>query len=272
MGKRGLALLVPLILSLSLIASCRPINLFGPLVDPSKMGNDAKLEAGYNAIADGNYDKAVDYFSDVIDSASGDELTDGYIGRAIAYMNIGAPDLSEATADIMKGETDIDSLGQFIKNVKGANPYNTFFTNMKLAADDYNAAMANSGGITDSGLLIEIYQTNMMAATGVGSTKIAYEDPAPGTVTDAEIDDILEGAAGGHTYNIDTWGDPGSPNGLDQYVNGTTEETEMLVYLQGAFDALTELESDPPLDMDVATMKSNINDWVTNGLGESPLT
>jgi hypothetical protein len=172
----------------------------------------------------------------------------------------------------MEGNTDIDNLGQFIKTVKGAKSYDIFFTNMKLAANDYNAAMANSGGITDSGLLIEIYQTNMMAATGVGSTKIAYEDPAPGTVTDAEIDDILAGAGGGHTYNIDTWGDPGSPNGLNQYVNGAAEETEMLVYLQGAFNALTELESDPPLDMDIATMKSNINDWVSNGLGETPLT
>ena len=268
MRGRDLFFLVLLVLGLTLIASCKPINLFSPLVDPSKMGNDAKIEAGYNAIADGDYGKAVDYFSDVIDSASGDDLTSGYLGRAAAYIHIGALNLSEGMSDIMSGDTDIDNLGQFIKDVKGANDYATFFASVQLAAADYNAAMANSGGITDSGILIEVYQTNMMAATGVGSTKIAFEDPPPGgTVTDAEIDDILEGATGGHTYNIDTWGDPGSPNGLDQYVNGTTEENRMLVYLQGAFDALTGLESDPPLDMDIPTTKSNINDWVINGLG-----
>jgi hypothetical protein len=237
------------------------------------MGNDAKIEAGYNAIADGDYGNAVEYFSDVIDSASGDDLTDGYIGRATAYIHIGAPNLGEGMSDIMSGETDIDNLGQFIKDIKGANDYATFFATMQLAAIDYNAAMANSGGITDSGILIEVYQTNMMAATGVGSTKIAFEDPVPGTITDAEIDDILSGTTGGHTYNIDTWDDaPPNDNGLNQYVNDATtgnptEENKMLVYLQGAFDALTALESDPPLDMDIPNMKSNINGWVIYGLG-----
>jgi hypothetical protein len=268
MRGRGLFFLVPLVLGLALIASCKPINLFSPLVDPSKMGNDAKIEAGYNAIADGDYTEAVDFFSDVIDSASGDDLTAGYIGRATAYIHIGAPNLSEGMSDIMSGDTDIDSLGQFIKDIKGTNDYATFFASVQLAATDYNGAMANSGGITDSGILIEVYQTNMMAATGVGSTKIAFDDDTVAVgITDNEIDIILEGAIGGHTYNIDTWGDPGPPNGLDQYVNGTTEENKMLVYLQGAFDALTELESDPPLDMDIPSLKSNINEWVINGLG-----
>lgn len=267
MRGRGLFFLVPLVLGLALIASCKPINLFSPLVDPSKMGNDAKIEAGYNAIADGDYGKAVDYFSDVIDSASGDDLTAGYIGRAAAYIHIGAPNLSEAMSDIMSGETDIDNLGQFIKDVKGAKDYATFFASVQLAAADYNAAMANSGGITDSGILIEVYQTNMMAATGVGSTKIAFEHPTPGTVTDAEIDLILEGNDS-HPWDIDDWGSSAN-NGLYEYVRLSTESNKMLVYLQGAFDALTELESDPLPDMDIPAMKSNINDWVLNGLGVS---
>ena len=270
MRGRGWFFLIPLMLGLALIASCKPINLFSPFIDPSKLDNDAKLEAGYNAISDGDYEEAVDYFSDVIDNSSGEELTDGLIGRAIAYLNIGAPNLDEATQDIIEGETDIDSLGQFIRDLKGSNDYATFFATVQLAAMDYNAAMANSGGITDSGLLVEIYQTNMMAATGVGATRIAIEDPpgVPG-ISDAEIDSILE--SGGHTYNIDTWGvthsPPGSPNGLTQYVEGSLDRTEMLGYLQGAFDALNVLELDPPLDMDIATMKNNINKWAENGLG-----
>jgi hypothetical protein len=264
-------------LGLALIASCKPINLFSPLIDPSKLSNEAKLEAGYNAISDGDYTEAVDYFSDVIDSSSGDELTDALIGRATAYINIGAPDLDEATQDIMEGETDIDSLGQFIRTMKGSNSYATFFATVQLAAMDYNAAMANSGGITDSGLLVEVYQTNMMAATGVGATKIALDDDEVtiGGISDAEIDAILEGTAGGHTYNIDTWGaeTPANDNGLFEYVAGSPgDSAEMLGYLQGAFNALNVLELDPPLDMDIPTMKSNINDWVTNGLGLSALT
>ena len=266
MRGRGLFFLIPLMLGLALIASCKPINLFSPFIDPSKLGNDAKLEAGYNAIADGDYEEAVDYFSDVIDSSSGEELTDGLIGRATAYLHIGAPNMDEATQDIMDGETDIDSLGQFIRNLKGSNDYATFFATVQLAARDYNAAMANSGGITDSGLLIEIYQTNMMAATGVGATRIALQDDVVAVgITDAEIDAILE--SGGHVYNIDTWGDPGSPNGLNQYVETSPDKNEMLSYLQGAFDALKLLELDPPLDMDVSSMKDGINDWVKNGLG-----
>ena len=175
----------------------------------------------------------------------------------------------------MNGETDIESLGQFIRDLKGSNDYATFFATIQLAAMDYNAAMVNSGGITDSGLLIEVYQTNMMAATGVGATKIALDDDTVAVgVTDAEIDAILE--SGGHTYNIDTWGiihsPPGSPNGLTQYVEGKAEETGMLVYLQGAFNALNLLELDPPLDMDITSMKNSINDWVNNGLLESDLT
>jgi hypothetical protein len=261
-------------LGLAFIASCKPINIFSPFIDPSKLSNEAKLEAGYNAIGDGNYEEAVDYFSDVIDSSSGEELTDGLIGRATAYLNIGAPNMNEATQDIMEGETDIDSLGQFIQSLKGSNDYATFFATVQLAAMDYNMAMANSGGITDSGLLVEIYQTNMMAATGVAATRIALDDDTvvSGGISDAEIDAILDGAAGGHPYNIDTWGSAGS-NGLDVYVAVVpTDKAEMLSYLQGAFNALNLLELDPPLDMDIASMKDGINDWVTNGLGDSPLT
>ncbi len=273
MRGRGLFFLIPLMLGLALIASCKPINLFSPFVDPSKLGNDAKLEAGYNAIADGDYEEAVDYFSDVIDSSSGEELTDGLIGRATAYLHIGAPNMDEATQDIMDGETDIDSLGQFIRNLKGSNDYATFFATVQLAARDYNAAMANSGGITDSGLLIEIYQTNMMAATGVGATRIALQDDVVAVgITDAEIDAILEGTTGGHQYNIDSWGDaPPADNGLTAHVAGSPDKNEMLGYLQGAFDALKLLELDPPLDMDISSMKDSINDWVTNGLGASAL-
>jgi len=275
MRGRGWLFLTPLMLGLALIASCKPINLFSPLIDPSKLSNEAKLEAGYNAISDGDYTEAVDYFSDVIDSSSGDELTDALIGRATAYINIGAPDLDEATQDIMEGETDIDSLGQFIQTMKGSNSYATFFATVQLAAMDYNDAMDNSGGITDSGLLVEVYQTNMMAATGVGATKIALDndDVTSGGISDAEIDAILDGTAGGHQYNIDTWGSSSAPNGLANYVAGSPgDRAEMLGYLQGAFNALNVLELDPPLDMDIPTMKSNINDWVTNGLGLSALT
>ena len=41
----------------------------------------------------------------------------------------------------------------------------------------------------------------------------------------------------------------------------------VLVHLQGAFDALSALESDPPLDMNIPELKANINDWATLGLG-----
>jgi hypothetical protein len=272
MRGRALFFLIALMLGIALIASCKPVNLFSPFVDPSKLSNEAKLEAGYNAIGDGDYEEAVDYFTDVIESSSGEELTDGLIGRATAYLNIGAPNLDEATQDIMEGETDIDNLGEFIRNLKGSNDYATFFATVQLAAMDYNDAMANSGGITDSGLLIEIYQTNMMAATGVGATRIAFEnDNVAVGITDPEIDAILE--SGGHQYNIDTWGSSSPPNGLTVYVAGVpADRAEMLGYLQGAYDALNLLELDPPLDMDIPSMKSGINDWVTNGLGAAALS
>ena len=48
-------LLILLLTGLFLIASCKPINIFSPLVDPSNMGEDAMLDAGYNAMADGDY-------------------------------------------------------------------------------------------------------------------------------------------------------------------------------------------------------------------------
>jgi hypothetical protein len=279
MSRRGVFLLLPLTVGVALIASCKPINLFSPLVDPSKMGNDAKIDAGYNAIADGDYEEAIDYFSDVIDGASGEDLTDAYIGRATSYMNIGAPGLDEAVSDLISGDIDFDDTGQVITDIKGDNDYDEFFDNVSNAADDYNAAIDNAGQDMDKGILVEAYQANLMAATGVGATRVsvAYNvSPWNTPLINDEIDAILAGD-GSHPFDMATWdiNDKGSPssNGLYEYVRpSAADRNDMLGYLQSAFDALTALESDPPLDMGIPGLKSNINSWVTNGLDEAPLT
>jgi hypothetical protein len=257
------------------MASCKPINIFSPLVDPSNMGNDAKMDAGYNALADGNYDSAIDYFGNVIKSASGDQLTDAYVGRAAAYMHKGAPGIDDVVSDMMNGELEFDSPGDVITVVKGGNDYAEFFDNISSAADDYNAAIDNHGSAMDRGTLVEAYQANMMAATGVGATSIAltyntspWDDMTP-IGLDSETNALVSGGLG-HPNDIDTWDDAPGGNGLRApYVDGLPAEAEMLGYMQGAFDALTAMQSDPPLDMDVPDLKSNLQAWATNGLGQS---
>lgn len=264
-------LILFLVLGLSFLASCRPINIFSPLVDPSNMNNDAKLDAGYNAIADGDYGKAIDYFSDVIKGSTGDQLVDAYIGRATAYMNQGAPGLSAAVDDMISGDLQFDDPGDVIDSVRGGNDYDEFFDNIEHAADDYNAAISNNGSLMDRGILVEAYQANMMAATGLGAVKIAYtyNNPPWDDLTEFGIDleiGAIVGADTSHAKHIDTWG-AGGTNGLADHVQATAEGGEMLVHLQGAFDALSALESDPPLDMNIPELKANINDWATLGLG-----
>jgi hypothetical protein len=264
-------MLMSLILSILVIASCKPVNIFSPLVNPSKMGNDAKMDAGYNALADGDYDTAIDYFSDVIKGSSGEQLTDAYIGRAAAYLNKGAPNLQDAVADLISGDLQFDSPGDVITNIKGTNDYSDFFDNVSNAADDYGSAMDNAGTGMDQGILVEAYQANMMAATGVGATTISLYDPAYPSYSESEVDDILAGG-GAHVYDVDTWDDTNpANNGLRQHVFGKPEDAQMYGYLQNAFDALNALQSNPPLDMDIAGLKSNINAWVTNGLNRPPL-
>jgi hypothetical protein len=273
MKRRVRFLFLSLLLELSFLVSCRPINIFSPLVDPSKMDNDAKMDAGYNAIADGDYTRAIEYFSDVVRSSSGEQLVDAYIGRAAAYMNQGAPGLSNAVADMISGDLHFDSPGDVIESVKSGNDYDEFFDNICNAADDYNAAIAASGPGTDRGILVEAYQANMMAATGVGATTIAYTynvlppwDDMTESGIDTEVGAIV-GANPTHPKHIDTWGVSAGTNGLSDHVKATPEGSEMLFYLQGAFDALTSLEADPPLEMNIPDLKSNINAWAENGLG-----
>jgi hypothetical protein len=273
MKRRVRYLFLFLLLEVSFLASCRPINIFSPLVDPSKMNNDAKVDAGYNAIADGDYAKAIEYFSDVIKSSSGEQLIDAYIGRATAYMNQGAPGLSDAVADMISGDLQFDSPGDVIENVMSGNDYDEFFDNIGNAADDYNGAIANSGPGMDRGILVEAYQANMMAATGVGALTIAYSYNASSPWDDmtesginTEINAIVS-ADPTHPKHIDTWGVSAGTNGLADHVRATQEGSEMLLYLQGAFDALMALEPDPPLEMNIPDLKTNINAWAEYGLG-----
>jgi tetratricopeptide (TPR) repeat protein len=275
------ALLIVLIAGIALFASCKPINIFSPFVNPDKMGNDAKLDAGYNSLADGDYDEAIDYFTDVIQSSSGDELTDAYIGRASAYLNKASPNLDEVVGDLVDGTLAFDDPSDVITSVVQDDEYTTFFDNIENAADDYNAAVDNSGSDVDQGILVEAYQTNMMAATSVGSKKIAQDyNTSPWNDTtaaglNAEYGAIVNGANAPvvHPYNIDTWSDTTpSNNGLRQYVAGTSEATTMLGYLQNAFDELKALEGNPPSGMDITSLKDNINGWVTNGLNKAALS
>ncbi len=265
-------LLLPFFLS-----SCKPINIFSPLVNPSRMNNDAKMDAAYNAISDGNYASAIDYFSDVIGSSSGEQLTEAYLGRASAYLNTASSTLGDVVDDLVEGDVDFDSTGEVIESIVADGDYETFFSNVQSSADDYNAAISNSGSDIDQGILIEAYEANMMAATGVGSTAIAagYNGAGwgPADVTVNEEYEAINDSASTHPFNISTWEDTTpANNGLRQYVDGTDRETSMLGYLGNAFDALTALEADPPLDMDITGLKENINVWVTNGLNESPLS
>jgi hypothetical protein len=155
-------------------AACKPINIFSPFVDPSKMGNEAKMDAGYNAIANGDYQSAINYFTDVINSGtSGEDLIDAYIGRATAYVNEASPYIDDVAADVMNGDIDADDQGEIINQVVRDGDYENFYDNIENAADDYNSAIDNTTGEVDPGILFEAYQANMMAATGVGSQAIA---------------------------------------------------------------------------------------------------
>jgi len=274
-------LFLVLIAGVVFLASCKPINIFSPFVNPDKMGNDAKLDAGYNALADGDYEGAIDYFTDVIDSASGDELTDAYIGRASAYLNQASPNLDEVIGDLVDGDLAFDDPSDVITTVVQDDEYGTFFDNVENAADDYNSAVDNAGSDVDQGVLVEAYETNLMAATGVGAKKIAQDyNTAPWNDTTAaglntEYGAIINGASAAvvHPFNMDTWDDTNaSNNGLRQYVAGTGDGGSMLSYLQNSFDALKALEDNPPSGMDITSLKDNINSWVTNGLNKAALS
>ena len=263
---------------MTLLFSCRPINIFSPLVDPSKMNNEAKLDAGYSALSSGNYGQAIEYFSDVIESSSGDQLVEAYLGRGAAYMHEGAPAIDSVVEDLMNGDIEVDNHGEIISQVVSNGEYSYFFDNVENAASDYNSAMDHATSEVDLGVLFEVYQINMMAATGVGAQKIASDYNSspwgPGDVTtDEELDAIVDETSS-HPFNIATWNN-GSGNGLSSYVDGTAEETLMMGYLTDAFNALEELKATPPIGMeeqDIIDMESGINEWVTLGLGNAALS
>lgn len=283
MKTNKLLILVTGLIILISFAACKPLNIFSPFVDPSKMGNDAKMDAGYNAIADGNYQTAINYFTDVIDSGtSGETLSDAYLGRASAYMNEASPYIDDVIADVLNGNIDADNQGEIIGQVVQDGQYDDFFDNTASSADDYNDAIDNTTGDVDPGILFEAYQANMMAATGVASKKIAaYTTAVPWDGT-SETALNLEYAAisddtSTHPYHIGTW-DTAGTGGLAVCVDETPDslaETEMMVYLTNAYDALKQLKSNPPQSMsesDIQGMQDGINSWVQNGLGLGPLS
>ncbi len=268
-----------LLAGLIVIISCKPINIFSPIVDPSKMGNDAKLDAGYNAMDSGNYAKAIDYFTDVIESAGGQDLTDAYVGRGASYLKSATDEIGTVGDEIMDGTLDADNPGDIIIALVPDGNYTDFFTNIKLSAADYNDAMVNSNYNLHKSILFEVYQTNIMAATGVGATKIAIDyEIAPwrqildNVPLNTEIKAVLDEDPG-HPAHTGTW-DAAASNGLEDNVDGTASETEMMVYLTNAFNALKHLEDDPPIGMDqqgILDMETGINDWVEEGLNRPPL-
>jgi hypothetical protein len=276
--KKFLILFTGVLILIS-FASCKPINLFSPFVDPSLMGTDAKLDAGYNAIASGDYSTAIDYFTDVIDGGTGgDDLTDAYIGRASAYMNEASPTIDDVVADVLNGDIPADSPGEIIDAVVQDGEYDDFYDNVQSSADDYNNAIDNTTGDVDPGILFEAYQANMMAATGVASQRIALDCNAAGwgpldVTLNVELDAIADETSL-HPANIGTW-DTAVTGGLAVFVAGKAEETVMMGYLTNAYDALKQLKANPPQAMsesDIQDMQDGINSWVTNGLGEAALT
>jgi hypothetical protein len=279
MERKNIYLLIFLIIGVLLIASCKPINIFSPLVNPSKMGNDAKLDAGYNAISSGDYDEAIDYFSDVIDSSSGDQLVDAYLGRGTAYMYKASSNINSVTEDLLDGDLQADDQGAIISQVVENGDYITFFTNIDNAADDYNAAIDNTTGGYDSGVLFEAYQTNMMAATGIGSQKIAADySTAPWRVpTDVTMNAALDAIVNDdptHDGRMETWEVPPGVNGLRDYVFGNTEATLMMSYLTNAFNALEEMKDNPPTGMsqqDILDIQTGIKEWAVYGLDDLSL-
>jgi hypothetical protein len=260
-------------------AACKPINIFSPFVDPSKMGNEAKMDAGYNAIANGDYQSAINYFTDVINSGtSGEDLIDAYIGRATAYVNEASPYIDDVAADVMNGDIDADDQGEIINQVVRDGDYENFYDNIENAADDYNSAIDNTTGEVDPGILFEAYQANMMAATGVGSQAIALLWDEGGTypgVTNAELEAITDETSG-YTYHIGTWSDSTpAVNGLRVHVEpDATAKASMMGYLTNAYDALEELKLDPPTGMeqsDIINMQTGIQEWSYFGLNDSSL-
>jgi len=268
--KRSLPLLF-ILMQVLFLGSCTPINIFSPFVDPSRMGNEAKMEAGYNAIESGNYDSALQYFSDVIAGSSGGLQADAYIGRGSTHLNIASPEIGSVVGSLISGSLSVDNPSAIIQQVVQDGDFTGFFDEARLAADDFNAAVGIIGAGADPGILLETYQVNMMAATGVGALRIAtgYNVPPWDTAPlDDEYNAILD-ELGAYPYNISTW-DNAVGNGLAAYVDGAPEETEMLSYLSAAFGALELLRPAPPAGMseaDVLDMENNIIEWVQSGLG-----
>jgi hypothetical protein len=252
--------------------SCAPFNIFSPFTDPSKMGNEAKMEAGYNAIESGDYDEAVDLFGGIIADTSGEEKAEAYLGRGSAYLYLASPDIDSVLGDLMSGNISVDNPSDIITSVVQDGDFTGFFENVLLSADDFNAATAILGSEIDVGILLESYETNMMAATGIAAGAIAADyDWDPLLDINAELGAIADENSA-HPYNISTWDNV--TGGLKIYVDEQPEEAEMLSYLEAAYDALIQLQSNPPAGMtegDVTDMQNNLNEWVTNGLGEDPL-
>ena len=304
MKKRIFLFLILIIATIFLAISCKPINIFSPLVDPSKMGNDAKLDAGYNALSSGDYDSAVDYFTSVINGSSGDEKSDAYLGRASAYLHSAAPNLDNVVSDLINGDVTADNTGDIIDQIVSDDDYDNFFDSAQDAADDYNSAIEESSSI-DSGVLLEAYQSNMMAATGVGAQAIADNynkgntsfpdiiwqvtttNPVAtisgyGSVTyNMELDAIITGDRLStddlyHPYNISTWSDStAANNGLNKYVkDDATAKASMMGYLTEAYNALEQLKTDPPEGMtesSLSDMQNTILQWASYGLADSSL-
>ena len=295
--KKQLLIFTLLLISIPMIIfSCKPINIFSPLIDPSKMGTEANLDAGYQALSTGNYEDAVDYFTNAINNASGDELVDAYLGRASAYMNLAAPNLDDVVDDALSGDLDLSSSSDIIDTVVSDDEFDDFFTTVQDAADDYNAAISTAGSDVDPGVLLEAYEANMMSATGVAAMKIGNEynegiwavnsqNPISNLTVNGEtvtFNTELEAIVAGdrqetdalyHPYNISTWEDPNSANnGLKQYVDGETEESEMIEYLEAAYNNLEQLKSNPPLELsasDITNMETQIKNWAYYGLGDN---
>jgi hypothetical protein len=258
------------------LLSCEPINIFSPFIDPSGMGTEEKMEAGYNAIEDGDYDEAVGIFSEVIAVTGGEEQAEAYMGRASAYLYLASPEIDSVVGDLISGNMSVDNPSDIIMRVVQDGDFTGFFDYVRNSADDFNQAVAVLGPETDVGILLESYQTDMMAATGIaaGVISLGYNTAPWDTATADEEYGAIADENSTYPYNISTW-DNASGNGLASYVDGSPQEAATLLYLAAAFDALELLKPNPPAGMtegDVLDMQNNINEWVTNGLGEAPLT
>jgi len=228
----------------------------------------------------GNYAKAIDYFTDVIESAGGQDLTDAYVGRGASYLKSATGEIGNVGDEIMEGNLEAGNPGDIIRALVPDKNYTTFFYLINESADDYNDAMVNSNYGIHKSIIFEAYQTNMMAATGVGATKIAADYnttpwivPGEKTLNEA-IDAVLDEDTAAHSAHIGTWDEDPAANGLEDYVDDTPEDAGMMVYLTNAFNALKHLEDDPPLGMDqqdILDMEDSINDWVEEGLNRPPL-